>query len=171
MSDFDTCIEKVLRHEGGYVNDKNDLGGETNLGVTKKTYTQWCMEQDLLVKDMKDLTVDDVKPIYKRLFWERMMCDDLPVGLRYFVFDFGINSGTGRAVKFLQKLAGSVEDGAMGPKTLEAVKQQDAVHMVDDIFEMRQEFYESLDSFEHFGRGWTKRNNEVHKDSLRMIVS
>ena len=50
---FREALEKVLKHEGGYVNDKNDLGGETNLGVTKKTYTQWCMEQDFHPKDMK----------------------------------------------------------------------------------------------------------------------
>ena len=59
---FEDCIDKVLEHEGGYVNDPNDLGGETNFGVSKKAYP------DL---DIKNLTRDEAKEIYRKDYWER----------------------------------------------------------------------------------------------------
>ena len=65
-SNFDKSLVKVLEHEGGYVFHPEDPGGETNLGVTKRVYDNWTAENDLMVKDMQDITVDDVMPIYKK---------------------------------------------------------------------------------------------------------
>jgi len=65
MSNFDECLKLILHHEGGYVNHPKDPGGETNMGVTKRVYEQWCMDNDLNQKDMKDLEFKDVAPIYK----------------------------------------------------------------------------------------------------------
>ena len=64
---YDKCLEMILHHEGGYVNHPKDPGGETNLGVTKRVYEQWVMENDLLTKDMKDLEFEDVAPIYRKI--------------------------------------------------------------------------------------------------------
>ena len=75
QKNYRKCIETILHHEGGYVNHPEDPGGETNLGVTKKVYEEWGG-----TKDMKELTVDDVAPIYKKNYWDRMKCDDLPSG-------------------------------------------------------------------------------------------
>ena len=66
QANYEKCLEAILHHEGGYVNHPKDPGGETNLGVTKRVYEQWVMENDLLPKDMKDLEFDDVAPIYKK---------------------------------------------------------------------------------------------------------
>ena len=115
---YDKCLETILHHEGGYVNHPEDPGGETNLGVTKRVYQEWGG-----TKDMKDLTFDDVAPIYKKNYWDKMKCDDLPSGLDLCVFDFGVNAGPGRAAKYLQTLIGTVADGGIGPNTLAKLKE------------------------------------------------
>ena len=83
MSNFQKCLDIILHHEGGYVNHPKDPGGETNLGVTKKVYARWCTEEDVLQKEMKDLEVDDVAPIYKKNYWDRVKGDELPLALNY----------------------------------------------------------------------------------------
>jgi lysozyme family protein len=165
---FREALEKVLKHEGGYVDHPEDPGGETNLGVTKKTYTRWCMEQDLHPKDMKDLTVDDVEPIYKRNYWDRMKCDQLPAGVAYFIFDFAVNSGPKRASEYLQATVGCSIDGVIGPITIEKTNEQDALHTIDQLHRERQHFYEKLKTFEHFGKGWTRRNQEAKDSALEL---
>ena len=106
---YDHCLEMILHHEGGYVNHPKDPGGETNLGVTKRVY-----EEHGGTKDMKDLTVEDVAPIYKKSYWDRVKGDELPAGLDLCVFDFGVNAGTGRAAKYLQNLVGATEPHRRG---------------------------------------------------------
>ena len=101
-------MEIILHHEGGYVNHPKEVGGETNLGVTKRVY-----EEHGGTKDMKDLTFEDVAPIYKKSYWDRVKGDELPVKLDLCVFDFGVNVGTGRAAKYLQNLVGTTADGAI----------------------------------------------------------
>ena len=74
------------------------------------------MENDLQQKDMRDLEFDDVAPIYKKNYWDRVKADELPEGLDLCVFDWAVNSGTGRAAKKLQSMIGTVADGGIGPK-------------------------------------------------------
>ena len=83
--------------------------GETNLGVTKRVY-----EEHGGTKDMKDLLVEDVSPIYKKSYWDKCKCDDLLIGLDLCVFDFAVNVGLGRAAKFLQRMIGTTVDGGIG---------------------------------------------------------
>ena len=83
---YDKCLKTILHHEGGYVNHPKDPGGETNLGVTKRVYEEWAMKNDLHQKDMKDLLVEDVAPIYKKNYWDRIKGDDLPSGLDLCIF-------------------------------------------------------------------------------------
>ena len=113
QGNFDKCLELILHHEGGYVNHPQDPGGETNLGVTKRVYEDFGG-----TKSMKELTVEDVTPIYKKNYWDRVKGDQLPVGLDLCLFDFGVNAGTGRAAKKLQAMIGTVVDGGIGPNTL-----------------------------------------------------
>lgn len=168
MSNYEKCLEIILHHEGGYVNHPKDPGGETNLGVTKRVYEEWGG-----TKDMKDLTVEDVAPIYQKNYWNRVRGDDLPAGLDLCVFDFGVNAGTGRSAKFLQRLVGTTVDGGIGPATLRAVNAYVQIEgieaTIDDFQKRRQEYYESLSTFETFGRGWTRRVDEVTKTAHSMI--
>ena len=165
---FDKCLEIILHHEGGYVNHPKDPGGETNMGVTKRVYQKWGG-----TKDMRDLTIADVSPIYKKNYWDKIKGDDLPNGLDLCVFDFGVNSGPGRAAKFLQRIIGVTPDGGIGPITLGALKEylekNDVISVIDEYQNKRQDFYEELKHFETFGRGWTRRVNETSQLAKKLI--
>ena len=160
---FDKCLEMLLHHEGGYVWHEEDPGGETNLGVTKKVYQDWGG-----TKEMIDLTVEDVAPIYKKNYWDRCKCDELSSGLDWAVFDWAVNSGTRRVSKALQQACGAERDGVIGNKTLSLANGQDPKYMIEEISVIRQSFYESLRTFKTFGRGWTRRNKETTEQALSM---
>ena len=160
---FDKCLEMLLHHEGGYVWHEEDPGGETNLGVTKKVYQDWGG-----TKEMIDLTVEDVAPIYKKNYWDRCKCDELGSGLDWAVFDWAVNSGTKRVSKALQKACGAERDGVIGNKTLALANGQNVKYMIEEIGVIRQSFYESLRTFKTFGRGWTRRNKETTEQALSM---
>ncbi|MDB4378467.1 hypothetical protein N9Z41_01720 [bacterium] len=168
QDNYQKCIETILHHEGGYVNHPSDPGGETNLGVTKRVYEDWGG-----TKDMKDLTVEDVKPIYKKNYWDRVKGDDLPAGLDLCVFDFGVNAGTGRAAKYLQRMIGTTADGGIGPNTLKAlglyIEEVGVEGAITEYQSRRQDYYESLSTFETFGKGWSRRVRETTELAVSMI--
>ena len=168
QSNYDKCLETILHHEGGYVNHPKDPGGETNLGVTKRVY-----EEHGGTKDMKDLTVEDVAPIYKKGYWDKMKGDELPSGLDLCVFDFGVNAGPGRAAKYLQTMIGSTPDGGKGPMTLKAVseyvEEHGLVKAIENYQAARQSYYEKLSTFDTFGRGWTRRVDETTQLAKTLI--
>ena len=168
QDNYQKCIETILHHEGGYVNHPSDPGGETNLGVTKRVYEDWGG-----TKDMKDLTVEDVKPIYKKNYWNRVKGDDLPAGLDLCVFDFGVNAGTGRAAKYLQRMIGTTADGGIGPNTLKAlglyIEEVGVEGAITEYQSRRQDYYESLSTFETFGKGWSRRVRETTELAVSMI--
>jgi len=166
---YQKCLETILHHEGGYVNHPKDPGGETNLGVTKRVYEEWGGK-----KDMKDLLVEDVAPIYKKNYWDRIKGDQLPNGLDLCVFDFGVNAGTGRSAKYLQRMIGTVADGGIGPNTLkkldEFIKANSLETAIERFQAKRQEYYESLSTFKTFGRGWTRRVDETTSLARDMLL-
>jgi len=167
QSNWIKCLETILHHEGGYVNHPKDPGGETNLGVTKRVYEDFGG-----TKDIKDLTREDVEPIYKKNYWDRVKGDDLPAGLDLCVFDFGVNAGTGRAAKYLQTMIGTVADGGIGPNTLKKLNDYVEEHGIEDAIKNyqsdRQKYYESLSTFDTFGKGWTRRVDETTELALEM---
>ena len=165
---FETALEMLLEHEGGYVNHPKDPGGETNLGVTKRTWAKW-LDRDINEGEMKELTPEDVAELYKKEYWDRLKCDNLPTGLDFFCFDWGVNSGTGRSAKALQRIISVAQDGAIGPKTLRALEDHNAKEVVDLMHSRRQEFYENLTTFETFGKGWTRRNKKALKQSIKLM--
>ena len=169
MSNFEKCLEIILHHEGGYVNHPKDPGGETNLGVTKRVYEEWGG-----TKDMKDLTVEDVAPIYKKNYWDRVKGDELPSGLDLCIFDFAVNAGPGRAAKMIQKMIGVTVDGGIGPNTLRAIglyeeEMGGVAEVIVEYQKQRQAYYESLSTFDTFGRGWTRRVDETTITATEMI--
>ena len=165
-------LEAILHHEGGYVNHPKDPGGMTNLGVTKRVYEEW-VGYAVSENTMQNLTNEDVSPIYKKNYWDRVKGDQLPAGLDLCVFDFGVNAGTGRAAKYLQTLIGTVADGGIGPNTLKTLDANLSEHGVKETIENyqaeRQKYYESLSTFDTFGRGWTRRVTETTEMALSMI--
>lgn len=165
---FDKCLEMVLKHEGGYVNHSKDPGGETNLGVTHITYSRW-LEKPVTTDMMKALTPKDVAPIYKAQFWNVCRCDDLPSGLDWLTFDWGVNSGPSRAAKALQEASGATVDGHIGPNTIKHIKDFPVSDLIRRVSDLRLEFYQSLKTFDTFGKGWTRRCEETKEAALEMI--
>jgi len=157
---FSEALEVILHHEGGYVNHPKDPGGETNLGVTKRVYEDFGGE-----KEMKELVKEDVEPIYKKNYWDRVKGDDLPEGLDLCIFDFAVNAGPGRAAKFIQRLVNTTVDGGIGPNTIKCindhVEKYGVSTTIDQYQSERHNYYGSLSTFETFGRGWTRRVDEV----------
>jgi len=157
---FSEALEVILHHEGGYVNHPKDPGGETNLGVTKRVYEDFGGE-----KEMKELVKEDVEPIYKKNYWDRVKGDDLPEGLDLCIFDFAVNAGPGRAAKFIQRLVNTTVDGGIGPNTIKCindhVEKYGVSTTIDQYQSARHNYYQGLSTFETFGRGWTRRVDEV----------
>ena len=167
---WDDCFEMVLKHEGGYVNDPRDPGGRTNLGVTQRAWESYWNRKSS-EEEMRKLTPNIVKPFYKAMYWDKIRGDDLPSGVDYAAFDLSVNSGVGRASKYLQQIAGVTADGVIGPKSLEAIKSRDPKEMADALCDMRLDFLKRLPTFETFGKGWSRRVAEVSVKSGEMVQS
>jgi lysozyme family protein len=157
LVEFNDIIEVVLHHEGGYVNDPDDPGGETNFGIAKRSHPD---------VDIANLTKDGAKEIYKEHYWDRNKVEDLPEDLRHIYFDMCVNQGRGRAVKIMQRAANAkgadlVVDGGMGPKTIAAM---DGVEL-QRVRAYRVKYYADLvtrkPDLEKFYFGWFRRALEV----------
>ena len=140
----------------------------TNLGCTKAVWEEYVGH---LVdeKAMRALTPNDVAPLYKRKYWDKVSGDDLPNAIDYIVFDTAINSGPGRAIKLLQACVGVDVDGGLGPKSLAAVRAFDAKQLVSDYSKRRLSFMMDLPTWSTFGKGWLKRVNEVEAFGLTLL--
>jgi|TARA_R100000541_G_scaffold24907_1_gene34567 lysozyme family protein len=166
---FDKCLEMLLHHEGGFVNHPRDPGGITNLGVTKRVYEKW-VGRIVSEQEMRDLTVEQVGPIYRNDYWNKCKCDDLPSGLDWSVFDWAVNSGPGRSAKALQGIIGATQDGGIGPQTLKLVEKHSPKEMIEKMHDKRQGFYEGLKTFDTFGKGWSRRNLETREKALELLA-
>jgi lysozyme family protein len=167
---FQRALELMLEHEGGFVHHPRDPGGMTNLGVTKSVYELW-KGRSVSESEMRALMVDDVRPIYHAKYWTKVRGDDLPLGVDYAVFDFAVNSGVRRAARTLQQLVGVHDDGAIGPFTIGATKAVDASELVEDLCNARMVFLRGLPHWDAFGRGWTRRVNDVEDAAKAMTGS
>lgn len=157
---FDRCFELLLKDEGGYVNDPVDPGGETNMGISKRSYPN---------EDIKNLTKNRVRMIYKRDYWSPIKADDLPSGLDYVVFDAAVNSGVKRSSQWLQRALGVPQDGKIGPVTLEAVRKANVVSLIDTLCDVRLSFLQNLSTWYRFKNGWTRRVEGVRSEAKRMF--
>ena len=157
MKNFDEIIEQVLEHEGGYVNDPKDLGGETKYGITKRFYPD---------VDIKNLTIEQATEIYKKDYWDKNKVESLPQNLWHIYFDMCVNMGKRTAVKVLQRAAVNkgrdIEvDGGLGPMTIGALKGVE----LDRVRAFRVKYYVDLITArpeqEKFYLGWFRRATEV----------
>lgn len=166
---FDACFDLMIKHEGGYVNNPADPGGMTNLGVTKRVWEAY-IGKIVSEAEMRGLTKDKVKPLYRKNYWDKICGDDLPDGVDYAVFDFAVNSGPSRAAKTLQKAVGVAQDGSIGPKTLAKVSDANPRELVQDICEQRMNFLQALPTWTVFGKGWKRRVEEVEAVAFQMAT-
>jgi lysozyme family protein len=168
---FNACLKIVLKHEGGYVNHPKDPGGRTNLGVTQRVWEDWT-GKSANEAEMRSLKPDMVAPLYRKKYWDKVCAGELPAGLDLHVFDFGVNAGPARAVRYLQMMCGANPDGKFGPNTRAKVAAYVAAHgierAIDRYRELREQYYRQLNTFATFGRGWLRRNNEVTDAAMGM---
>jgi lysozyme family protein len=166
---FESALEAVLHHEGGFVNHPADPGGMTNLGVTKKVWEEW-VGHEVDEKTMRGLTPEIVGPMYKAKYWDKVKGDELPSGVDYAVFDAAVNSGPGRAAKWLQGCVGVEQDGGIGPKTLAAVSAMNPAELVEDYAKRRLSFLMDLPHWGTFGKGWGRRVAAVQTVAATMTA-
>jgi len=145
---FADAIQLVLINEGGYVNDPKDPGGETNFGICKRSYPNI---------DIKNLTVEQATDIYRRDYWDKCLCDGLPVCIQGLVFDTAVNQGTRTAIVLLQKILKIKEDGIIGPQTISIAFSHASQKMVRDYTVARILRYIKTDNFDLYGSNWVTR--------------
>lgn len=168
---FKVCLARVLKHEGGNVEHPSDPGGRTSRGVTAERWAQYRKTRPDLPADVWQAPQSAIEEIYLIYYWQPLWCDQLPPGIDYAVFDFGVNSGPSRSAKFLQEIVGSEVDGEVGPNTIAATLAADPEDVINRLCDDRMEFLQGLSTWGTFGRGWTNRVNDVRRDALADSVS
>lgn len=177
-SNATTTITRILAHEAGYVNNLRDPGGPTNRGITQATLAAW-RGHPVTKADVRALPEAEAVAIYRAEYWDRVHGDALPGGLDYAVVDFGVNSGVGRANRYLQsvlkarKLYAGEIDGIVGAKTLAAIAGLTpavVAAVIRDLCAMRLRYLKTLDGWPTFGKGWSRRVNEVQAAALALAA-
>ena len=143
---FDKAFEIIIGHEGGYVLDSRDPGGETKYGISKRAYPSM---------NIKDLTLADARVIYLADYWVEIEADSLPDSVRLMAFDCAVNTGVTMAKKLLQRAAGTKDDGIIGPKTRAAISNTPDLAMKFAGFWLQ--YYTDLPGWPTYGKGWTRR--------------
>ena len=145
---FLKAINRVLGHEGGYVNDPKDPGGETNWGISKRSYPSI---------DIKNLTRNQAISIYYKDFWLKAHCEELSDGAGYQLLDSAVNSGISQSIRFAQRALGVSDDGIFGPHTLEAMRSTSEPKFIMLFLAERLDFMRKLKMWPRFGSGWAGR--------------
>jgi lysozyme family protein len=164
---YPEAIRRLLASEGGYVNHPSDPGGPTNFGITIADYRKY-VKADATAANVRAMKVGEAKAIYREKYWGAMRGDELPPGLDYCVFDYAVNSGTGRAPKVLQRVLGATVSGRMDDATIAAARGRDARTLIRAICDERMRFLQGLKTWPMFGTGWGRRVGEVRAAALAM---
>lgn len=166
---FATCLLHILKYEGGWSDHAADPGGATMKGITLATYSDW-LKRPATKAELKAIPDAHLHAIYEQNYFRAAHCHELPAGVDLIVFDLAVNSGVGRARKYLQRAAGVTDDGIIGPATLAAVKARKPLQLVDSISGLRDAFYRGLPTFQTFGKGWLRRLSEVTAKAREMAA-
>lgn len=175
ISNWDKSFNLLIQSEGGFTDDARDPGnrlpdGRSGCTMWGCTQTNWeaYVGHKVTHDDMRALTKEDVKPLYKTKYWDAVAGDQLPLGVDYAAFDFAINAGPKQSRILMQRALGVADDGAFGPKTLEAIQAADKAILLPKFSEAKVAFYRSLKTFPTYGKGWLKRVEEVEKTASAM---
>jgi lysozyme family protein len=170
-STYDVCLPLLLLHEGGYTNHPSDPGGPTNFGITIFDYRKY-VKPGATAADVRAMTVEEAKRIYRTRYWDVQRCDELPAGVDYVIFDYGVNSGIGRSGKVLRRLVKLSDRSSMiSDDAIAAVCAIDAATVVTSICEERLRFLRSLRTWPVFGSGWNRRVADVKSTALAMAAN
>lgn len=168
-------FEYLLESEGGYQDDPDDAGnhlpdgraGCTNLGVTQQAWEAYVGHK-VSNQDMRDLTAEKIEPFYKRRYWDATLCDSMPSGVDYCLFDLSINAGSNRSAKVMQSAVGVEADGQIGKISLAAIIGLEPKYVIEQFTEEKIAFYKGLNN-PKYEQGWLNRAETVRQRALKMI--
>ncbi|OWW18401.1 glycoside hydrolase family 108 protein [Noviherbaspirillum denitrificans] len=150
--DFNQAFDRLIGHEGGYVNHPSDPGGETMFGVTARVARAHGYSGP-----MRTLSREKAREIAKAAYWDRVQADQYDGAIGFQVFDAAYNHGIETAVRFLQRAIGVADDGHFGPVSLAALKAMSITDVLSRFNAERLEFYTKLSTWPEFGKGWARR--------------
>jgi lysozyme family protein len=165
---FKDCVKVTLGIEGGYVDNPNDPGKATNLGITIGLLSQYEGKQ-ATDEDVRNLTVGEALQIYRSVFWDKCQCDKMPKSIALVVFDAAVNSGPRRSIEWLQHALGVSVDGAIGPQTLGKLEEANLAEVVHEATADRLNFMMKCVDWEEFKNGWSARVDHICKLALSWI--
>ena len=146
-NNFDAAFDVLMNIEGGLVDDPNDIGGLTKYGISKRAYPNL---------DIEHLTIEQAQQIYKKDYWDKCKCDDLPPAFDIVVFDTAVNMGCVKAAILLQKAVREKVDGVIGQNTITATNNagQDELRrfLLYRLFE-----YSQQRGYAYYKNGWFNR--------------
>ena len=153
---FNEYLAVILKHEGGYSNDSRDLGGETKYGICKRSYPGL---------NIKELTIQDASAIYYNDYWLKLKIDNIKnEELKLHLFDMAVNAGIKTAIKLLQGIVGTTQDGVLGPLS-EAKIGLYKGDIVEEYKKVRIDYYKQLivknPKLKVFEKGWINRVNNT----------
>ena len=167
MGNFEKALTIVLQYEGGYSDHPSDKGGKTNKGITQSVYDGYRSEKDLPTQSVEFIQDKEVSAIYYNKYWLKASCEKLPQRLAIVHFDTAVNSGVSRAIRFLQKSAGTTDDGVIGPATLSAVSSKDENYLIAKFIDKRSDFIVDIvlnnSSQIVFLKGWMRRIRNLER--------
>lgn len=173
IMNFAAALAHVLEHEGGFVDDPDDPGGQTKHGISIRFAGSIALDidgdGDTDGEDIRALTPEYAANIYREHFWDKCKCDALPPALAFLVFDTGVNQGPRVAVTILQHAIGVKTDGSIGPITLKAAHDHDADAAVRDFIAWRSYWYARTQNVNKYGLGWYRRVADAHAIALNEI--
>jgi lysozyme family protein len=168
QSIYDEALRRLLAHEGGYTNHPSDPGGPTNFGITIVDYRKY-VKPGATAADVKAMKLDEASAIYRAKYWDAQRCGELPAGVDYAVFDYGVNSGIGRSGKVLRRVLKLTDNSSIvNDAVVAAARAADAKALVAAICDERLRFLQSLKTWSVFGAGWGRRVWEVRAAALAM---
>ena len=172
QSNFEFCLNQILKHEGGFVNHPMDGGRATNKGVTIATFRRY-VKPNGTIADLKAISHEQVATVYRRHYWDAVRASELPSGVDLAMFDNAVNAGPSRAVRQLQECIGAVSDGRIGPATLRATASMNAATLIDRLCDRRLRFLRSIRGgslWVTFGKGWQRRVDDVRQTAKNMTA-
>lgn len=165
---FDEALRRLLRDEGGYGHHPSDPGGPTNFGITLAVARRYW-KSNATADDVRAMPVSVARDIYRAQYWSALRCDELPDGVDYAVFDYGVNSGVGRAGKVLRRQLGLPDhSGVVTDAVVAAATKVDPAKLVIAICAERLAFLKALKTWPVFGKGWGRRVAGVQTAALAL---
>jgi uncharacterized protein (TIGR02594 family) len=165
---FNACVQLVLQDEGGNDDDPDDPGGRTSRGIEQSEWDAWLLSHPSLPADVFNAPRDQIIAIYRAEYWDKLCCDDLPAGLDYVVFDYGVLSGVGQSAMILQGYVGAAVDGEIGPQTIAAAATANVPLVINQISDERIAYMQQSKVWWKYGKGWTARVQRVRAAATAM---